>query len=226
MSLQQSSNRAFSMIDLLVAMAVLALLAAVISPLAARARAKTRQAACEANLGQVSRAILLYADEHQKTLPILPASSQKAGWWWYKEQVKSYAGLKGKSSADDKVFACPSDRGYDEGAPFCRSAKFDYGSYCFNGVNLAGIPNIAGRRLESIRDPRLTLLVMEWAAHAPLSWHKSKTGSANAPFYNDAQSLTAFVDGHVSLTPIYYDGMNAAYTRDPVPGYSYKYSAD
>ena len=67
---------------------------------------------------------------------------------------------------------------------------------------------------------------MEWAAHAPLSWHRSKTGKANAPFYRDAESVVAFADGHVSFTKMYYDGYNAAYTRDPIPGYDYKYSGD
>ena len=42
----------------------------------------------------------------------------------------------------------------------------------------------------------------------------------------DAQSVVAFVDGHVSFSKIYYDGYNAAYTRDPIGGYDYKYSGD
>jgi hypothetical protein len=67
---------------------------------------------------------------------------------------------------------------------------------------------------------------MEWCAHAPLSWHKSRTGKRNLPFYCDAESVVVFVDGHAVLTKIYYDGYNAAYTRDPIPGYNYKYSGN
>jgi hypothetical protein len=67
---------------------------------------------------------------------------------------------------------------------------------------------------------------MEWTAHAPLSWHKSKTGKRNMPFYCDAESVVGFVDGHVALTRIYYDGYNAAYTQDPIYGYDYQYSGD
>ena len=67
---------------------------------------------------------------------------------------------------------------------------------------------------------------MEWTAHAPLSWHKSRTRQKNTPFYNDAETVVGFVDGHVKLVPIYYDGMNAAYTRDPIGGYEYQYSGD
>jgi prepilin-type processing-associated H-X9-DG protein len=59
-----------------------------------------------------------------------------------------------------------------------------------------------------------------------LAWHYSKTGNRNLPFYNNAQSMVAFVDGHASFTKIYYDGYNAAFTQDPIPGYDYKYSGN
>ena len=67
---------------------------------------------------------------------------------------------------------------------------------------------------------------MEWTAHGPLSWHRSRTGRRNAPFYRDAESVVGFSDGHVALIPIYYDGHTAAYLRDPIPGYEYRYSGN
>jgi hypothetical protein len=93
-------------------------------------------------------------------------------------------------------------------------------------VTMPGMPNLAGLPLSSVQQPKRTLLVMEWTAHAPLSWHKSKTGRKNSPFYCDAQSVVGFVDGHASLTRIYYDGYNAAYTQDPIAGYDYQYSGN
>ena len=51
-------------------------------------------------------------------------------------------------------------------------------------------------------------------------------GSKNQPFYNDAESVVGFVDGHAGFIKIYYDGINAAYTRDPITGYDYKYSGE
>ncbi len=89
-----------------------------------------------------------------------------------------------------------------------------------------GMPNIAARPISSISKPARTLLVIEWTAHAPLSWHRSRTGRENSPFYCDALSVAAFVDGHVRLTKIYYDGYTAAFTRDPIPGYDYQFSGN
>jgi prepilin-type N-terminal cleavage/methylation domain-containing protein/prepilin-type processing-associated H-X9-DG protein len=220
----------FTLTDLSVALAILSVLAAIVVPMVIKAKANAKLGQCVANLQQVGRAVLLYAEEHKGTLPLIDPSPPPGGWWYFKEQVKGYAGLSGVSSAADKVFACPSDRGYGEDTetpqPFWSIKKYDYTSYVFNGVNLPGVPNIAGWPLASVRDPSKTLLVMEWTAHAPLSWHKSQTGKANSPFYNDAESVVAFADGHVKLTRIHYDGMNAAYTRDPIGGYDYKYSGD
>lgn len=217
---------AFAKIDLLFALATALLVVTVGASGMKMSASASRLNVCSRNLGEVGRACLQYADDHGATLPApsrdLPAD--RDFWWFYKEQVKSYVGLQSASSPSDKVFACPMDRGYSDPKPFYKSEKCDFGSYNFNGVTLLGSPNIAGWKTSAIKLPNRTLLVMEWTAHAPLSWHRSRTGRANAPFYLDAQSVVAFADGRVELIPIYYDGYNAAYTRDPIPGYAYKYS--
>ena len=39
-------------------------------------------------------------------------------------------------------------------------------------------------------------------------------------------SVVDFVDGHVALLPICFDGHTPAYLRDPIPGYAYRYSGN
>ncbi len=216
----------FTATDLLVTVAVVSFFAAFLLTVAVAARQKARLARCTSNLRQVGAAVLSFAKEHNQTLPTISPGDNRPLWWFYKEQVKAYAGLPGPSSTNDVVFSCPSDRGYSDPIPFHRNARFDFGSYVFNGVTMPGVPHIAGWPVSAIKKPQRTLLVMEWTAHAPLSWHKSKTGKNNQPFYCDARSVTAFVDGHVSFTKIYYDGYNAAFTQDPLPGYDYQYSGN
>ena len=208
---------------------MLFLLLAVALSMVSRSRAAARLVVCTSNLGQVGKAILSYTQDNRDALPNV-VKPKLEPQWAYKEVVKKYVGLTGLSSPADKVFGCPDDRGYaEEGKiqPFRTSSRYDYTSYSFNGVTFPpAMPNIAGRTLGSIREPDRTLLVMEWAAHAPISWHRSKTGTANMPFYDDAECVVTFVDGRTKLIKIYYDGINAAYTRDPIPGYAYKYSGD
>lgn len=219
-------QRGFTVTDLLVAVACASVLGALVLGWTTRARMKSRLALCTSNLGKVTRATLAYVNDNHQYLPASDAADSHDIWWWYKEKVKSYAGLRGESSEQDTLFACPDDRGYSDPKPFCRNGRFDFSSYVFNGVTLPGLPNISGLALVAVNHPQRTLLVMEWTAHAPLSWHASKTGRQNAPFYCDAQSVVGYVDGHVSFIPIYFDGYNAAYTQDPNPSYAYQYSAN
>ena len=222
----RSRRPGFTALNLLAVMAALAVVGTLVVIPLAQMRQKSRLTLCLGNLQQVNRAVLQFAEDHSKTLPAPTADLGGELQWWYKEQVKGYAGLKGPSSTNDTVFACPEDRGYTDPKPFYRTARFDFGSYVFNGVLLPGMPNVAGMNVASIVEPRRTLLVMEWTAHGPLSWHRSRTGQKNAPFYRNAESVLAFADGHVGLTKICYDGYSAAYTRDPIPGYDYRYSGN
>jgi len=222
----RTASRAFTLTDLLVIIAVLMVLAALGVTHRVAVREKSNRARCALNLQQVTRALLAFAGDHQQTLPTLVPGESRDLWWWYKEQVKGYAGLTGPSSTNDTLFACPEDRGYTDPQPFHHNARFDFGSYVFNGVTLPGMPSLAGWGLAAMKQPRRTLLAMEWTAHAPLSWHRSKTGKKNMPFYCDAQSVVGFVDGHVNFSKIYYDGYNAAYTQDPIAGYDYQYSGN
>jgi hypothetical protein len=214
----------FTRTDLIVVIAAILVLSAFVYVPLTLAQQKGRRVTCSENLKDISRAISLYSGEHNGVLPGPAAPQPGDYWWWYKEQVKGYLGMKGPSSGGDERFACPGDRGYSDPQPFHASARFDYGSYVFNGVELLGTPNIAGWKTSALAQPNRTLLVMEWTAHAPLSWHRSRTGRANAPFYPDAESVVAFADGAVRFIPIYFDGYNAAYTRDPIAGYEYRYS--
>jgi hypothetical protein len=217
---------AFTLTDLLASVAAFSVLVAILVLSLVAMRDKSRLAVCAANLRKVDQAVLDFSAQNDHKLPGAAPGDKLSPWWFYKEQVKRYAGLAGESSPRDTVFACPSDRGYSDPAPFHLNRRFDFSSYVFNGVTLPGtpVPNIAGLALSAIKEPKRTLLVMEWTAHAPLSWHKSKTGKENSPFYCDAKSVVGFVDGHVGFIPIYYDGYNAAYTQDPIDGYEYQYS--
>ena len=225
---RRRSQRGMAALDVVVTLAVLGALGVVMLAGVSRVQSRRAEALCLGQLSSISKAILGYAADHQATLPGPMANQGGDFWWYYKDQIQGYlaAGAAGRAGdgTSATVFACPADRGYTDAKPFWQSARFNHTSYVFNGVTLPGLPNVAGWKLDSVKQAERTLLVMEWAAHAPLSWHRSRTGKANAPFYNDAESVVAFVDGHAAVTRIYYDGYNAAYTRDPISGYDYKYS--
>ncbi len=63
------SRRGFTLIEMLVVIAIIAILAAILFPVFSRARAKTRQTACMSNMKQIGTAILLYAEDNGHILP-------------------------------------------------------------------------------------------------------------------------------------------------------------
>ena len=60
---------AFTLIELLIVIAIIALLAAILFPVFAQARAKARQTVCVSNLRQLGTAALLYAQDADGTFP-------------------------------------------------------------------------------------------------------------------------------------------------------------
>jgi competence protein ComGC len=223
---KRNNSTAFTLTELLVSIATCSVLLAIIAIGCTTISKKSKLARCNANLQMINRGMLSFCNDHSQTLPGISPDASGSLWWFYKEQIKPYIGLTGLSSPGDTVFACPNDRGYSDPKPFHVSQRFDFSSYVYNGVTLPGMPNIAAWPITSVKHPGRTLLVMEWTAHAPLSWHNSKTGKNNMPFYSNAQSVIGFVDGHVSFSKIYYDGYNAAYTQDPPSVYDYQYSGN
>lgn len=107
---QPPSTGAFAFPDLLLVLATVGLLGALGAAMLANVNAKSRQSRCAANLKDITRAVLQYAEDNHRLLPAMDPSPPAGVWFWYKELVKGYVGLTGPSSPKDRIFACPEDR--------------------------------------------------------------------------------------------------------------------
>jgi prepilin-type N-terminal cleavage/methylation domain-containing protein len=229
----------FSLIELLIVIAIIAVLAGIFLPTLGPRSRKNKIAVCMNNLRQINLATHMYSDDHQDAI-VLPsgASGSATDYQLYKETVKSYLGYKGKASPDEKLFACPSDKFYytagnGSGAyhnsGLCRQSITDFTSYAFNGGNRSGtnFPGLAGVRLTSVRNPARTALILEAAALTPFSWHQpiKAAGDYRVP---DSMNMVSFVDGHASRIRMYCDtnSRDEAWQQNPPSGYNYQWSAD
>lgn len=238
------SGRAFSLVELLVVIAVIAILAALLLPSMARAKARAQEAVCVNNLKQINLGIHMYAADNADTLPSSPGVTGgliTTNHWglFYKRLVIGYLGLQAIPSAQDKVFACPADQFfYDfpslsyEPQSYHDQSLTDYSSYGFNGANGSPLnpqnPGVFGRKQSSIKDSSRTLLVAEIPAYFPFSWHQPLKLPSGKYGINDAKNVSSFVDGHISYLKIYWNPnlvMTSA-NYDPPTGYEYKRSAD
>jgi len=211
----------FTLIEMLVVIAIIAVLAALLLPALSHAKEKGRRTACSTNLRQVNLAIRLYAEDNADSLPVLPTPNPYPNGVgaYYKQLVKGYLGLAGPASPSEKVFICPSDR------LFGSLVGHAFTSYTFNGfeVGPGSIERITGKKLGAIKKPGKAVLVGEWKAYFGGSWHPVVDGD-----YANAKNVLSFVDGHAGLTKIYWDGVSDSDpgSYEPPAGYDYNWDGE
>jgi prepilin-type N-terminal cleavage/methylation domain-containing protein/prepilin-type processing-associated H-X9-DG protein len=227
-----NGRRGFTLVELLVVIAVIGVLAALLFPALSAAKAKARRTACLNNLQQINFGLRMYCDDSSDASPATGhARFGTQAWSGYRKLMSSYVGVNGEPSAQDKLFACPVDMFYLEMTKFGAFAYhmstvrkslygqplFDYSSYGFNGGSemrafaFNATPGIGGRKLSSVKEPSKTVLLAEASAFYPYSWHEphptagAEIIDGGGAIFNDAKAMVSFVDGHVNFIKIYWN---------------------
>ena len=92
---------AFTLIEILVVIAIIAMLAAILFPVFARARENARRSSCQSNLKQLSLATMQYTQDYDDHFP-LGISASASGVFTALDLVQPYAKSK-------QIAICPSD---------------------------------------------------------------------------------------------------------------------
>jgi len=209
---------AFTLVELLVVIAVIAVLSALLMPVLARAREAGRSSACQSNLRQIGVAFETYLGDYDETYPadeLDPFLWMGRRWRW---PLQRYLVMPGRrASANDPLVA----EGYTPGILLCPSddtapEKWDSTSYAYSAafyhdpddVNRMTDPRalwdpkaasefpVVPQTVSDVRFPSQKALCGEWLAN--------HTGPADASWWDPQRRGShnyVFADGHAKTVP-------------------------
>jgi prepilin-type N-terminal cleavage/methylation domain-containing protein len=142
-------TRGFTIIELMVVCAVIAILVAIIMPAVGKARDQARELVCQSNQRQIATAFLAFAADHKGRLPgnwwdYANPDPQKRAWLLnYGEPITnapSHGTVYKYLSKNDAVYRCPTTDLLGVGAGAGSNGRFDYASFLvFSGARPADL---------------------------------------------------------------------------------------
>lgn len=161
--LSRAGRRAFTLVELLTVIAVIAILAAILFPAFAQARENARRTSCLNNLSQLGSAFAQYTQDYDERLPIAtdavigqndPLTNNKIGWMEFTTfgtdnndgSVNAQAAFHPQNGSlypyvkTSAVYICPSDtRGRLTGNSYALNGCVTEGPYDAAGVGYSGM---------------------------------------------------------------------------------------
>ena len=120
----RSIASAFTLIEMLTVIAIIAILSAILIPAVSASRERGHIAYCANNLGQIGKALMAYVNDNKDRLPPVSINDLESAW-----DIDLLPYLGGVSN----VFACPSD-------PY-RTGRGSIRTYSANGGENSGFTN-------------------------------------------------------------------------------------
>jgi prepilin-type processing-associated H-X9-DG protein len=146
---------------LLVVIAIIAILAAILFPVFAKAREKARQTSCLSNVKEIMLAILMYAQDYDETLPSQEPCHRTIdnldwayGPGWIQDKVQPYV-------KNDQIFTCPSDSTLAYGYPSGGFGGYIFAGRPFGGCHGMDDPGGHNRELAAFQAPATSAMMTD-----------------------------------------------------------------
>ena len=189
------SRRGFTLIELMVVIAIISILASILFPVFSKAKDKARSAACLANLKQIGTAALMYTQDWDSCFPLSWSIDYDASFLHtWRQGIQPYVD-------NFDIYTCPArpDLAYDLN-PYDGP---DLTGYAMNNTYVGygdGRSSPSGAHEAWIRRPAMTILFLDFNGWFEVTWrYQALEVWAYLPRRHlDGLNVT-FCDGHTKL---------------------------
>jgi prepilin-type N-terminal cleavage/methylation domain-containing protein/prepilin-type processing-associated H-X9-DG protein len=187
-----------TLVELLVSIAVVALLAGILIPVVGTMTAYSRKTKCASNLHQLHALIMSYAVDNDNYLPgnqVRSSAGDPVPMAWWQMLLPSYTEESG-------IFACPEDEtGYTTTNTSVFNGKCSYGVLAPDSMD-GGTISAFNKNLNAFEDPARSVLLSECFVEEKQlarNWFYNKPGwPSQGTYAHGGLAHVLFVDGHIS----------------------------
>jgi len=168
-------SQAFTLIEILVVVAIIGILTSLLLPALSNARAKSRQAVCISQLKQLNLALFNYLDDNDSTFPHTYKNGNSDIVTW-DDLISGYDGrdaltatemkLSVNSNMDNALYVCPEDTIERNNASWPKKSyspvAYKIGDNKQVGTSASNYNNLVPRKINEISSPSQTILLSEF----------------------------------------------------------------